>query len=77
MAEGGGKWKRAQVHYYKYLNFTSYFGYETKNTALNTSGAFNGSTLPRRTPKWVASVWFPRSLRGITRKQNRILLVTG
>ncbi|CAJ1425412.1 unnamed protein product [Effrenium voratum] len=30
------------VHYYKYLNLTSYFGYETKNTALNTSGAFNG-----------------------------------
>jgi len=30
------------VHYYKYTNFTSYFGYPLHDTALNTSGAFNG-----------------------------------
>eukprot|EP00435_Cladocopium_sp_Y103_P064575 s533_g26.t1 len=30
------------VHYYKYKNFTSYFDYPLHDTALNTSGAFNG-----------------------------------
>lgn len=30
------------VNYYKYKNFTSYFDYPLHDTALNTSGAFNG-----------------------------------
>eukprot|EP00913_Durusdinium_trenchii_P030341 g28421.t1 len=30
------------VHYYKYINFTTYFDYPLHDTALNTSGAFNG-----------------------------------
>jgi hypothetical protein len=32
----------SEVNYYKYKNFTSYFDYPLHDTALNTSGAFNG-----------------------------------
>ncbi|CAE7807179.1 mettl24 [Symbiodinium microadriaticum] len=32
----------ACVNYHHYINFTNYFGYPRVDTALNTSGAFNG-----------------------------------
>ncbi|CAK9083279.1 unnamed protein product [Durusdinium trenchii] len=47
------------VHYYKYINFTTYFDYPLHDTALNTSGAFNGSALavlvsPNRVVAWTS-----------------------
>ena len=48
-----------KVHYYKYINFTTYFDYPLHDTALNTSGAFNGSALavlvsPNRVVAWTS-----------------------
>ena len=38
-------WPMTKVNYFKYKNFTSYFDYPLHDTALNTSGAFNGRDL--------------------------------